>query len=662
MLPDGTDVTGTTDGDGNVVIPVDLPVGDSNITVTYPGDETYNSTQITVPITVNPRDSVTDAEVVNNTVGNVTLEVEVNDAVTGETVPDGPVEVYIDDVLVGTGEIVDGNVKLTLDIDEAGTYDITIKYEGNTNYTTSEIVLDDITIVPHNATIEADEVENTVNHTQVNITLTDPATQEAIAGAPIEVYYNGTLIANATTGSDGSVLVDVNLPAGNYTLDVVYTGNQTYESITQELPISIVKRDAKVTPVIKSGEYNHTVIDAIITDEKTGEALVNATAELTLDDGTTIRNTTNDEGIVTFNVLVPTGEHEVNVNLIESPLYNSADANATIEVDKLAVIVTVDELHGVVGENITLVAHVTDLEGNKVSGGNLVFKINGRTLRSDMRFDTNEPAPYKLHVEDGVVIVTLTAYRELDGAEYISASYSGSGIYYENKSEASIAGVVLRNATVQVTTVEVAKQNTEINFTAIITDTTQGSNNKTAVDENAYVIFKLNDKTIKDENNQTVYVKVVNNTATYTYKVPLGAGGLDSETRLIKNYTVTAIFNNTKYNGHALRNTTVFNVERNAIKFYFNRVKVQDNQLSIKADLKDSEGNYVVGTNKICVKINGKTYCENNATKYYYIQNGIVDLSGLDVKEQDVKEVTLVSGDREAYLSTRDLTTEIVKA
>ena len=330
--------------------------------------------------------------------------------------------------------------------------------------------------------------------------------------------------------------------------------------------------------------------------------------------------------------------------------------------DKLAVIITVEELHGVVGENITLIAHVTDLEGNKVSGGNLVFKINDRTLRSDMRFDTNEAAPYKVHVENGIVIVSLTAYRELDGAMYITASYSGSSVYCENKSEAFSASIVLRNATVEVTTVEVAKQNTEINFTAIITDTTQGSYNTSAADENGYVIFKLNDKTIKDENNQTVYVKVVNNTATYTYKVPLGAGAVDSQTGLVKNYTVTAIFNNTKYNGHALRNTTVFHIERNAIKFHFNSVTVQNNLLSVKADLKDCYGNYVVGTNKICVKINGKTYCEGNTTKYYYIQNGIVDLSGINIGNEDVKEITLVSGDREPYLSTRDSTTEIVKS
>ena len=84
-----------------------------------------------------------------------------------------------------------------------------------------------------------------------------------------------------------------------------------------------MKHDAKVVPVIINKGYNHTVIDAIITDEKTGEAVVNATVELTLEDGTTIRNTTNEEGIVTFNVLVPTGTNEVNLNLIETPLYIS---------------------------------------------------------------------------------------------------------------------------------------------------------------------------------------------------------------------------------------------------------------------------------------------------------------------------------------------------
>ena len=233
-LPNGTEVTGTTNEKGGVIIPVDLPVGDSNITVTYPGDETYNDTSITVPITVEPRESVTDAEVLNNTLGDVNIAVNVTDATTGEVVPDGPVEVIVNGAVVGTGEVADGIANIPLDIDKAGTYDITIRYNGNSNYTESEITLDDVTIIPRDDAITAEEVDNTVNHTQVNITLTDPVTKEVISNAPIEIYNNGTLIANATTGSDGSVLVDIDLPAGNYTLDVRFTGDEIYESTSQD--------------------------------------------------------------------------------------------------------------------------------------------------------------------------------------------------------------------------------------------------------------------------------------------------------------------------------------------------------------------------------------------------------------------------------------------
>ena len=84
--------------------------------------------------------------------------------------------------------------------------------------------------------------------------------------------------------------------------------------------------------------------------------------------------------------------------------------------------------------------------------------------------------------------------------------------------------------------------------------------------------------------------------------------------------------------------------------------------MSIKAKLIDDEGLNVLGTNKVCVKVNGVTYKENNETKYFYINNGVVDFSGIKVSNSNVKNITLVTGGREAYLSARDTTSNIVKS
>ena len=82
--------------------------------------------------------------------------------------------------------------------------------------------------------------------------------------------------------------------------------------------------------------------------------------------------------------------------------------------------------------------------------------------------------------------------------------------------------------------------------------------------------------------------------------------------------------------------------------------------LSVKGTFTDYENDLLVGNNKICVKINGITYKENNETKYFTVRNGIVDLSGIKIDSgTKVKSVTLVTGDTSAYLSARETTKDI---
>ena len=53
------------------------------------------------------------------------------------------------------------------------------------------------------------------------------------------------------------------------------------------------------------------------------------------------------------------------------------------------------------------------------------------------------------------------------------------------------------------------------------------------------VVFKVNGKTVKDENNKVIYAKVVNNTVTVTYTLP--------ENMKEGTYNITAIYTSTVY-------------------------------------------------------------------------------------------------------------------
>ncbi|RAP53398.1 MAG: hypothetical protein BZ138_01120, partial [Methanosphaera sp. rholeuAM270] len=655
-LPNGTKVNATTDKNGTVEIPVNLPVGDNQITITYPGNETFNPTNITIPVKVEPRNSTISVKVTNRTAGNVTIKVNVTDSTTNKAVPNGTVNVYVNNTKVGTGKVVDGTVTIPTNITDVGTQDINITYEGNNDYRPSSTV-EEIKVTPRKTNLTAEVVNDTVGNTTIKVSLKDSATGKAIRNAPIQVLKDGKVIANATTDKNGKAVIPVDLPAGNNKISIVYRDNSSYKNTTRKIPVTVHKNDAKIKATIKNNKVDNTTIQVKVTDKNTGKAIRNATTVLTLENGTKVQAKTNNKGIATFNVKVPEGINNLNITVIETPYYNEARSNVKVNAQKEDVNLTVDEVRGIVGDKIVIRAHVTDLQGNPVTGGNVGFKINGKTVTYGLLFNTNDTTVYKQSVKNGIVNVELTAYKGLTGAVNITASYSGSSTYNANKSALAKMSIKMRTAQISVVTVALAKQDTDITFTAILADTTKNSSNSYV--DGGYVQFKVNGNTLRNVDGSPIRVKVVNNAATITYHVPLGTSAVSSITGKPYNHTVTASYDNKAYYP-GIRNTTVYNVETKTVNFTFNRVTVQNGILSVKADLKDTDGKYVVGKNTICVKINGKTYTEGNKTKYFSIQNGKVDITGIQTNGNKVKEVTLVSGQREPYSSVRTSTKDII--
>lgn len=338
--------------------------------------------------------------------------------------------------------------------------------------------------------------------------------------------------------------------------------------------------------------------------------------------------------------------------------YESSNANKTLNVTKLSVNLVVEDVVSVVGENITLRARLTDEYGNNVSGGNLVFKLNGRSLRMDDRFDTNVASVHKLSVINGIVEYTIPADLYLRNGKNISASYSGSYKYESAKSNIATASIKLRDAILQVTTSnKLVKQHDNITFIAKIEDTTNNALNNTIINENASVFFKINGISIRDDGGNIIYVPVINSTATYNYSTNIMAS-VDKDNEL-RNYNVTAVYINPNYYP-TVRNTTFFNIEKSNVTINVTSAIVKDNHLSLKATFKDYLGYNLVGDNKVCVKINGVTYKENNLNKYFNISNGILDIDDIDIGNNTVRNVEIITGERQAYHSARITINDVI--
>ncbi|RAP51931.1 MAG: hypothetical protein BZ138_04060 [Methanosphaera sp. rholeuAM270] len=373
---------------------------------------------------------------------------------------------------------------------------------------------------------------------------------------------------------------------------------------------------------------------------------------------------TNNKGIVVVPVNTVAGSQNVTVVYLGGGNNNPVNSTISVTSYKDNVTVIVEAVSGVVGEDITLTARLVDSHKNAVTGGNLVFKVNGKTLRTDSRFDSDAPV-WKFKVENGVVTITIKADIYLRNAKTLTASYSGSYKYNEAKSNSVVAQIKKRNAQISLsTTPRMQKSYEVITFVATVKDVTPNAKNNAMIYTNTRVIFKINGKTLKDANGNNIEVKVNRyGVASYDYVIPAGMGGIKKNGE-IRDYNVTCVFVGDAYYPDT-RDESFFYVERSPVTINFNKVTVNSkNEISISASIKDYKNNYVIGTNDVSIKINGRTYVNSttNKTVIFKVVDGKINLRNLPInKNIDIKTITLVTGARQAYLDARNQTTNIVK-
>jgi len=157
-----------------------------------------------------------------------------------------------------------------------------------------------------------------------------------------------------------------------------------------------------------------------------------------------------------------------------------------------------------------------------VSAGKVTFKVNGKTLK-----DTNGKVIYAKVINGTATIENYVVPEDWAKAgTTIQAVYSGSSQCEKLTSEKT--NITVTKAVPTLTTEDVtATVGGKITLKATITD-----NDK--IINTGKIVFKINGKTVKDENGKVIYAKVVNGTVSVDYTLP--------ESYKAGNYTVTATF------------------------------------------------------------------------------------------------------------------------
>ena len=658
-LPDGTNITAPV-VNGTAVVPLNTTPGSIKVNITYNGTDKYNKQSITSTV----KTVKINTTIPINTIKTVSVGDKVN--ITGKlldsnnkTIANANISIKVNNKSYNTTTNSKGEYKLTYTTVTSGINNVTVNYAGNKTYNAANNQTK--FTVKINSTVKSKQTGSNVGNTTIQVNITDKNGNKVPNGTVTVKDKDGKVIGTGVV-KNGTVSVKLDVPAGKQNITVTYNGNELINPSSMTQTISVNKNKAKliINPIKNITFTQNAQITGKLTDID-GNPIANAKVVLNMD-GVTKTVTTDRYGDYTLEYnTTNVGLNNVTAQFNGDDTYNSAKANSTYNASKIITYVKVDDIKGVLGDNITLRATVTDEFGTKVTGGQFVFKVNGLTLRENGKF-ASEGKPMILSPVNGTVTVTIVADTYLRSAVNITGAYGGNSKYYSSRSiVAGRASLVKRDAQIKVTTVKTTKQDVNITLKAVVTDVTGGKNNGPVKDyEDNFVVFKVNGITIKNDDGTAKQAKVVNGVATMDYYVPAGLAG--KYTNLSdKYYTVMAVFGSGSYNP-GVQNTTQFGVERSPISFVNNSVTLNSktNEMAIKSKIVDYHNNLLKGTNTLCIKINGQTYKINNKTVFFDATDGNVDLNIiLPYNVNKINSVEFVTGERVGYLGGRYTTTDI---
>ncbi|OED30031.1 Ig-like domain repeat protein [Methanosphaera sp. WGK6] len=401
-------------------------------------------------------------------------------------------------------------------------------YNNGFQYNNINVSGDNVTIL--HTTTKVGTTTSYLYYNNLTLTSDNPVTAITLQGAGNNIRYNN-IIVNAYNGETPVVSVAQNTSntvSNNYILAYDISGNNAVE----HTGITISSNTPNILPVILTmnditGFVNKEVtITAKLTDLG-GKAFTEGEIIFTDAKGNIISTATVNDGIATYNYVSNHMEDTtITATYNGNSTYASKNTTAKLVITKLPTTIKVDPVTAHIGDIITLTATVTDSENNAITNGKVVFKVNGKTLRDaegNVIYATVKGGKYV--VEN---ITVLSGWAKTSSV--ITAVYGGYGDLGSSRSNTTFT-VTKREAKATVDSVT-AKAGETVTFTVKLTDDITVTGGK--------VVFKLNGKTLRDNNGNVLYGTVTDGVAKVTYTLPAKMSA--------KTYTLTSVFSSGIYN------------------------------------------------------------------------------------------------------------------
>ena len=307
----------------------------------------------------------------------------------------------------GKSETVSFNASQTIVYDlgvlGVGDYEVTVIYNGNAKYNATNITktFSIGKISDYNVTLNTTNVVAGENSTLV-IILPEDAT------GVVNVTVGKDSYKANVTGGVASVKIN-SLIAGDYKVNVTYSGDKTYEVSNNvfNLAVNPMKVNLNISDVVMFYRDGTRMV-AILTDIK-GNPITNATVYFTIN-GKTYARTTDTNGTASLAINLISKIYNATILYNGSDIYDKLSKNITVTVNPT---ILANDTVLMYMDGTVFVAKFLDKTGKALTNASVKFNING--VFYTRITDNDGVAKLNIRLRPGSYI--LTAYNNVTGEE-----------------------------------------------------------------------------------------------------------------------------------------------------------------------------------------------------------------------------------------------------
>ncbi|MBQ6099892.1 MAG: Ig-like domain repeat protein [Methanobrevibacter sp.] len=352
----------------------DLIAGTKTIAVEYDGDDNYLSNHTTSRLTVSKADSYVNATITDIEVGeNVIITVIVPEDATGQVLID----------IDGVGYYV--NVTHGIGVAEIprmpnGVYDVNLTYVGDDKYLpSSNNGSFNVSKIPSYVIPSAHDIRVGDNEVITFILPSDATGTLIVIVDGKEYHFNledGTLSAHVDANDIYTVAVDngrgkltiSGLPKGEYTVSVLYEGNDKYLSSSNTTTFLV----SKVAADIEVIDYKNRTVVVEVPENATGNVTV------IVENQTYVADISDGKAVIYLENVTP-GIHDMEIKYSGDDSYASKTVESSVNIPKYETPISVSVEDIYVGETAVVVVSVPEN-----AEGIVTIEINGRKFSTEV--------------------------------------------------------------------------------------------------------------------------------------------------------------------------------------------------------------------------------------------------------------------------------------